>query len=356
MENRIYYGFGDDYLKNWGIKEALREVYQNFLDYGKYEETIDKGDGTSQFVHVTVANEWIPESLDFLRIGNSKKNNPNAVGKHGEGLKMAFMIFLRIGISSKIRTPKYDIVPNYYTDAEIGNCFCFEYKEHNEENVKYSISFACIDEQFDEFRKNLIIEKDLIFTDAQYGSIVDKEPGNIYAGGLFVTKLKNIGKAYNVKPSELPLDRDRSVPRAFDVNWTTSKINSAYGKWTAEDLSHSDTLYVDKVPDEVKKAFKPVYVNKQIEFVTKDEKGKNIILSNDNIKEIFKKDTFFAGMIKKMKKYIAKKLGLYDMLLEFKEKHVHSTEAVTDFDLILEKVFKEEKQSEKEKEPITEPF
>ena len=57
-----------------------------------------------------------------------------------------------------------------------------------------------------------------------------------------------------------------------------------------------------------------------------------------------------------MKKYIAKKLGLYDMLLEFKEKHVHSTEAVADFDLILEKVFKEEKQSKKEKEPITEPF
>lgn len=179
MENRIHYGFGDDYLKNWGVQEALREIYQNFLDYGNYEETFLK-DGS--YVNVTLENDWNPESLDFLRIGNSKKNNPKAIGKHGEGVKMAFLILLRMGLACQITTKKYVVTPEYYTDAEIGNCFCFVYKEHNLEISKFSISFTCFEEDFLSFRNNIIREENIIFSDDYYGDVVNKENGNIYSG------------------------------------------------------------------------------------------------------------------------------------------------------------------------------
>ena len=37
MKDIIKYGIGFDYLPKWGIKEALREIYQNFNDYGAFE-------------------------------------------------------------------------------------------------------------------------------------------------------------------------------------------------------------------------------------------------------------------------------------------------------------------------------
>jgi hypothetical protein len=228
----IHYGFGKDYLPAWGIKEALREIYQNFLDYGVYEvnQTSFTDSGN---INVSVMNGWNPESLDFLRIGNSQKNKANAIGKHGEGMKMAFLILLREGLKSSILTPRYEVWPEFYTDQEIGECFCLRYSMHEEPiDTPYTLSFECDSTLHADFINSVIKDDDVIFDDKYWGQIVDKEAGNIYSGGLFVTAAKNISKAYNINPKYLPLDRDRSVPRSFDLNYASSKINEAQGKFT----------------------------------------------------------------------------------------------------------------------------
>ncbi len=293
MINYIYYGIGKEYLPTWTIEHALREIFQNFIDFGPYSVTTEFNDDLKL---VTITNDWIPESLDFLRIGNSKKgNNSNAIGKHGEGVKMAFMILQRLGYGCKILTPKFEIVPGYYTDSQVGECFCLKYTEHNITDQKYSIEFECDAHVFDEFCKGIIKDSDVIFDQKDYGQIVDKEVGNIYCGNLFVAKVSNLSAAYNLNPRHFPLDRDRMVPRSFDTNWCTSKIKEAYGKWTAKDTSYSDTSYISKIPDEVKKEFKPVMVNKSVEFVSKNEHGETVILKNEHIKSLLKEDSFFQG-------------------------------------------------------------
>lgn len=337
MENKIHYGFGKEYLKSWGIKEALREIYQNFLDYGDYDEVAYEEDG---YTFVSISNSWEPTSLDFLRIGNSKKHSDNAIGKHGEGVKMAFLILLRNGYMSKILTPKFIIYPEWYSDKEIGECFSLVYEEHNNASQLFTIEFNCLTTEYESFKNNLILHSDVIFNDNVYGEIVNKEKGNIYSGRLFVCNINNISKSYNINPSHLPLDRDRQVPQSFDVSWATSKINDKYGKWGVGDLSYSDTMYVDKVPDEIKKQFKPKMVGNDIQFIIKDENGKDKIVNNSYVREILKKDSFFANVIKKLKMFIAKQLGLYDLLIEFKKKHVHGSDAIADFEVILERVAK----------------
>lgn len=341
MKNIIHYGFGKDYLKNWSIKEALREIYQNFLDYGDFYEIVKK---RRDKVIVSISNDWKPESLDFLRIGNSKKDGIHTVGKHGEGLKMAFLILSREGLDSKIFTDKYVVYPSYYEDNEIGECFCLKYVEHAILNKQFTITFECDKELFNSFRENIITDKDIIYTHNFYGSIVDKEIGNIYSGGLFVAKVNNLKYAYDIKPEHLPLDRDRSVPRSFDVNWSCSKILESYGKWQAEDTTHSDTEYISTVPEEIKKNFEPIIVGEDIEFVVKTESGETKIVSNANIKNSLKNDGFFANAIKKLKMFLVKKLGLYEMLLEFKKKHVHTQDAINDFDLILDRLENKNKE------------
>src|SRR5215217_7727402 len=177
MQNIIHYGFGTDYLPNWGIKEALREIYQNFLDYGEYKEhSLTDDNGT---VLVIIENKWEPENLEFLRIGNSQKGGQIAVGKHGEGLKMAFLIFQREGFHSAITTPKFYVTPTVYEDKEIGGCFGLNYSEIASQGFK--IEFVCKTEDYLEFKENLITKDDIIFTDKVWGSVVDKPKGRIYS-------------------------------------------------------------------------------------------------------------------------------------------------------------------------------
>lgn len=335
----IHYGFGAEYLPKWGIKEALREIYQNFLDYGDYEEEAIFQDAAQTIIGVKLTNAWEPDNLEYLRIGRSQKDNPNAIGHHGEGLKMAFLILLRSGYQSNIFTSKYSVWPEWYKDDQIGDCFCFQYEMHDIYQAPYSLTFQCATADFNEFKANLLTENDIIYTHPD-GDIVDKEAGNIYSGKLWVAKVDNLSKAYNICPDLMPLDRDRSAPRAFDVNYHTSRINSAYGKWNARDTSYSDTSYIDSIPEDIKPQFKARKIGNNVEFTYKDENDVDQVVKNSSVVEALKKDSFFQKAIQGIKRYLAKQLGVYDMLMEFRKKHVHTAEAIQDFELILEKVNK----------------
>lgn len=336
--NLIHYGFGRDYLKDWGREHAYREVIQNFIDFGYFEDVVTCSGDLGECI---ISNGWQPENLEWLRVGNSQKNNVNAIGKHGEGVKMAFMILLREGYNSRIMTPKHVIYPKFVNDQEIGECFCFEYEEHGLSNVQFSIRFEAPYDELMAFKKNIIRPEDVLFDDKYFGQIVNKPRGNIYCGSLFVCNIEGITAAYNIRPAHLPLDRDRSAPRSFDLEWACSRIQESQGKFTAKDLSNNDFRYVSSIPKSVKETIQPRLIGNSIEYTYKNEKGKVEVISNQQTKEALKQDSFFTTAIRKLKKIIAKQLGLYDMLMEFQDKHVRSKEAQLDFELILEKVGKE---------------
>lgn len=336
-EGIIYYGIGLEYLSNWTINHALREIYQNFLDYGDYYNYNGFNDDK---LLVTVGNNWNPDSLEFLKIGKSLKTNDNSIGKHGEGLKMAFLILYREKYDFKIYTSKYVLYGDIYTDDEIGDCFCLKYKEHNEEINGFKIEFESDCKIYNDFKDGIINKNDILFDDKHYGQIVNKEKGNIYSGNLFVCKVQNLSKSYNINPKFFPLDRDRMIPKSFDTTWATSKINEASGYLKLDEINCIDTTYIDKVSDDFKTNFKPTVVKNNIEFVYKNENGDSVLLKNDNIKNILKKDTLFEYTIKKIKIYLAKKLGVADLLLEFKEKYKYNlnNDAKADLDIIIDRI------------------
>lgn len=340
MENRIHYGLGKDYLQNWGIQQALREVYQNFIDYGTYRQNVTPNKENPDLVNVVIINDWIPESLDFLRIGRSKKHNANSIGKHGEGIKMAFLIFERLGLETYITTSKFILKPFFYSDPEIGECFCFQYDEHKSFVNEFTIQITCPKEDFKTFNSNVLTDADKIFTNT-YGEIVDKPVGNIYSGNLFVATMDNMTKAYNIKPEFLPLDRDRCVPKQFDVSYYTSKINSASKTIKLDELNSNDAEYIEELPEELHKKIKPTMIGNSIEFTYKNAAKETVVIKNQYAKDILKRSNIFEKSINRLKNFIAKQLGLYDLLLEFQKKHVHSTEARQDFEQILKRVKKE---------------
>ena len=329
----ISYGIGTEYLSSWGIKQALREIYQNYLDYGDFSEIVTEDENK---VFVNISNNYIPENLEFLKIGKSVKHNENAIGKHGEGLKMAFLIFHREGLNIKIQTNQYTITPKFKESPQIGKCLHIQYRKRSKEGEHFTTSFECDKEIFEDFRKGIISKEDYTFTNSYHGSIVDRPAGEIYSGKLFVCKLENFSKSYDIPPSLLPLDRDREVPRAFDVNYHSSRINENQKEWTAKDLTYSDTSYIQSIPKKIKEQITPKLVGNSIEYTTEVE-GETKVITNDSVKEALSKDSFFVNIIKKLKMAIAKKLGIYDLLLEFQKKHYLTGDAKIDLELIIEK-------------------
>lgn len=335
MEKIINYGINQNYLKHWGINEALREIFQNFLDYGEYkiytEFTLE---------HIIISNSYNPENLEFLSVGYSQKQGRSKRGKYGEGLKMAMLVLAREGIICSITLKDKIIVP-LFVETELGKIFSIKIIT-KESNFNTSFVFEIVGLNmniFVDFYESMIKKEDIIFTAKPYGKVVKRNKGDIYSGGLFVTNVSNLSNAYDISPEYLELDRDRKTPKSFDINYYCSVINSEYGKFTAEDLTHNDCLHINKIPQHLKKNLRPVLIGNEI-LVQHKEKGKKTIIKNQNLEQLIQKDPFFTSIIKRIKRFVAKKLGIYDLLIEFKEKHLQhfQPEVINDFDIILEKI------------------
>lgn len=324
--NIINYGIGKKYLSHWGINEALREILQNFMDYGEYQIDI-------QNEKICISNNYAPENLEFLALGNSDKKEGSR-GKYGEGLKMALLIFKRENIPVEINTLDKKLKPTFINSA-VGEVFAISIEESISD--KFSICFKLNLEIWKNYYNSIIKKEDILFDDKYYGKIVNKEKGNIYCGGLFVKKVNNLSKSYDINVSHLPLTRDRNLPQTFDVNWATSKINQSQGKLKITDLSYSDTSYVEEIPESIKKQIKPRLVGNSIEATYK-HKEKDIVIKNDYVKNIVLKDNFFKKSIKKLRNYLLETVGAYDLLVQFRDKHIYNPIAIEEFNSILEKL------------------
>lgn len=358
MTGKIEYGFGKEYLSNWSINEALREVFQNYIDYGEYNITIEPILDDSNKIRVIISNDYQPEKLEFLRIGNSDKgNNENAIGHHGEGLKMAFLIFLRENLHFQIWTPKWVLNPCWSLDSIIGDTLRIEYSTNcstiydSKYSNKFVTEFICDKESYEDFVNNLINEDDVIHT-CYYGDIVSKTKGNLYSGGIFVCKLPDLSKAYNVKPSYLSLDRDRRVPSNWDVEYYCSRINESYTRYVdsnkeeeepvEHDFNSKDYRYLNNVTDSIANEFKSTTVGKNIEFIHKSTKE---VLRNSNVRDALLKHPKFAKA-KKIgrrtiyiaKETVAKRKSVMTLLKDFKKNYCRSAEMQDDINIIIKRL------------------
>ncbi len=334
MTNIIHYGIGENYLKDWGIQEALREIYQNFMDYGTFTQRIRVKDDIS---YIIISNDYEPTDLEFLQIGKSVKGeNTEAIGQHGEGLKMAMLVFLRLGYRIDIHTPDKMIKPIWRNQKHIGKTLALQVIDTDVE-TKFMVQYNIPTKDFDYFNNNLIKKKDVLFTAEPHGDIVDKEVGNLYVGRLFVCKIPNFKKSYNLRPSVLKLDRDRRVPNSFNTSWHTSKINEAEQKFSFKDQELDDMKYVSRIPESKYKAITPKVVAGKLEFVA-TEQGEEIVIRNEDIKEQLKSQSYFSKAIQGIKSFLLSKMGIVEMLVEFRNKYCYNNEMREAFDAILEKL------------------
>jgi hypothetical protein len=123
-------------------------------------------------------------------------------------------------------------------------------------------------------------------------------------------------RAYDLKPDVLPLDRDRVLPRTFDVNYHCSKLNEYYDKWTTKDLSYNDTSYIQVISDRQVKQFKPIVVEGKIEIlVTHDDRTTDIV-TNTQITNAVESTPFYRKKLEQLNRWMARGKSNKELLIK----------------------------------------
>lgn len=228
-----------DYVPDWGIVEAVREIFQNALDNevmtdGENKMFVEYNEGTQE---LKIGNKNSLLTLDSLLMGfSSKRGVENTIGRHGEGYKVAFMVLLREGKTVtvenygakelwttrlvKARRYNYQLVP----EVVIEKGYIWSKKPNNDLTITIN---GITKEDYAKIKEsNLHIKEGVEVVSTSNGSLLlnTEEGGNIYVNGLFVCNKKNFKYGYNLNPVDITLDRDRKVLESVDLGFATAKI------------------------------------------------------------------------------------------------------------------------------------
>lgn len=315
---RYELGMALTYAKSWGIRDAVREFFQNAIDEEKenpdnkmfYSYNEENGD-------LIIANKHSHLTPASLLMGNtSKEGKSELIGEHGEGYKVATIVLLREGKTVRIYNNVDNevwvsrIVKSRRYGTDIG---CFDIS-HDFFNKKYDlvikIEGITVDEWKDIIDSCLFLQEDLGNTLSANGSQVLLDPkfkGKIYVEGLYVCKKDFLHWGYNLKANLVKLDRDRGLIDTFDLQWTLGSVFKEVKDidLIAKNLNTPDLQYVHvflkntaeedtsyKISDKVYSDFTSkngedaIPVDDVDEFNNLSRAGKNPVMVRSNIKKV----------------------------------------------------------------------
>ena len=313
----IKYGMSLDYLPDWGVQEALREIYQNFHDYGTFDKSItEQSDGLKR---LHLSSSYNPSSLEFLKIGESgKRGDPSSIGQHGEGLKMALMVLQREGCDAQIHAGHVLLTPTTYEDDDLGECFGIK-KDFISTFIPFAVSCDVPAVDLIHYESKQLKETDILHS-CYNGQLLKDKPGKIYVGGIYVCTEKELKHGYNFKPEDIDLDRDRSVPRSWNVDYQAARILESYKQIKEEDLKSRDCNQVQYIPEPLQKKFEPK-LSKTGSVIFETKKG---TVANDNISRQLTARPENQKKIQKLKYNMTKKRIPNTILQEYFNKYESS--------------------------------
>lgn len=222
-----------NYVCNWGVKEAIRELLQNAIDGERcgYKKSIEYNEG-EQTLYIINEGTKLPKSS--LVLGCSSKDSVDGmIGKFGEGYKLALIVLLRKGFkvdiinadeeweprfanSEKFNTQVLTInVKNLSTEnnkcinTELCFAICGVDKKSYEELLVY---FPCIDEDYG----------NVVESENGYILLEPKFKGKMYVEGLYIQSDNNFQYGYNFNSDVVDLDRDRKAINYYELRRLTA--------------------------------------------------------------------------------------------------------------------------------------
>lgn len=262
MSSKYELTISSDYVKEWGISQAVRELFQNAIDRERQNPESSmffNYDVESQTL--TIGNKDSVLSVDSLLLGvSTKSNDTNTIGQFGEGYKIATVVLLRTGhpvtfynygarevwTTKLVKSRRYGgrLVPTFYVDRN--------YPWKTVPNVDLTIVIENVTpEEYSTVRDSILALQDDIGDTLDCNStgrilLDERFKGKLFVAGLFVCENKRLQYGYDISPVYLSLDRDRQTVSDFDLVWQTSRM------WSKNmDSEEFNTLFYSEDPYDI---------------------------------------------------------------------------------------------------------
>jgi len=374
-----------NYVTNWGIWEAMRELAQNALDHADNTNTSINIGYHKKSKNFILSSKDTKLELSSLLLGStSKETDPNQRGQFGEGYKLALVVLSRLGLQvtiyhgKEIWIPMFKYSKTFDTEVLTIQIRSRTTKPNDLNFVIRGLTF----ELFKEIRDKLIINrKQSVGYKTDHGTILTEEKykGRVYVGGIYVcTPNLDLEHGFDFNPSDVNLGRDRGLMDSFDIQWLASKLWTSVHKSdnkTSEEISKlihhgsSSVGYIgtssfhDGIREKVAEDFYKNNIKTSIP-VTSESESKSVlnkydnaipVIVNETVKRNVKDSSFYKQKLADLKErvyltpteVITKVLGEHKKALG--DMHQVLTEELVPVSIkwTSSNVFKEEKEEKK---------
>lgn len=232
--SKIELTISTEYVPNWTIVDAVRELFQNALDQEiqcpgntmswEYDRTTET---------LTISNKTSKLTANSLLLGSTTKaTDSSTIGQFGEGYKIATLVLLRN--DKKVTFYNYGARevwrPRFVQSRRFGTkvlTFFTEggfWKSVPSDDLIIEVEGITADDYATIKESNLYLRDDYsIIESTELGDVIDLQ-GKVFVNGLFVCDYPPYTYGYNFKPGVLELDRDRKLATDFDLRWKASSL------------------------------------------------------------------------------------------------------------------------------------
>lgn len=339
-----------DYVPEWGVVEAVREFFQNAVD----EEKRDRSN-TMFFSYdpenekLLIGNKHSELDIKSLLLGNTSKNDdPETIGKHGEGYKIATVVLLRCGKQITfnnycrrevwrprlVKSRKYDgmLVPTFFVETAAA------WEKVPEHSLLIEIAGVTA-EEYEQIRQSNLHLQEYKKITTIYGEILEDKAfsGKVYVGGLYICSEPKLDIGVNLKPEFVRLERDRSMVDSFDIQWYASRMVESSGNneqiKKSMDLYSGRFIYCECVPESLKNEIAEDFINengaKAVPVATQEDlekmkkRGWKPVIVTEIKKNVILASEYFKDVEEENRKIREAEKPLYDRFCSFAEKIEH---------------------------------
>lgn len=280
-----------NYVSNWGIREAIRELLQNAIDAetNGYNKNIVYDD-IDETLYIETENICLSPK-DLILGCSSKGDQDDLIGKYGEGFKLALVVLLRKGINVSIQNGKKEWIPSFKNsetfktqvlnieeieNSNLSDDLCFTISPIDKQLYESLLNyFPCIN---DDFGKVVECENGKILLDKQF-------KGKMYVEGLYIQTDDNFKYGYNFNSNVVELDRDRKAINYYDLRALTAQsivTAEECNKEIFDAISDScvDVKDIKDVIDEASESFLQEYRD---QFYEENELEENTLVATESV-------------------------------------------------------------------------
>ncbi len=235
-----------DFRKEWGVLDAIRELVQNCMDNSHCESTFEFTQDNRLII--TTHNYVLPQEV--FALGESQKENSHSRGGFGEGFKLALMVLERENLEpilysgTEYITASFEAcgigvdtfhLNKYVTGAEETIAAGHYY---NGDNCTTFIISNLSNEEIGELKYRMPILDGEPLPPIEKGklNLLPDRPGQVFVGGLFVSKNSGFKYGYDFCPSIVKMGSDRQLADMHGLTWEAGKY------WATQCTTKADLI------------------------------------------------------------------------------------------------------------------